>query len=444
MRKLLLAATALTLIGGGTAFAETQTVGAPVNSTTTLSNVIANSGVQSQTQSLGNVITVGAPIGAYTVGGDTQTTGANPISSTASVQGSTVSGASSVSTLSEGNDEEVTPTNTVSYTATSSTIPFGNSQTTGPGGPITATTRVGNTTANSFTGNTTVNAAAVGNNALYSSQSGTLSFWSSQANNDTETASVVLQNTNVAGGALNSEAQAVGNSVSAGGILSNAGYTAASQENLYGGQTANVTFSGNNLLSSGNNVVASAEGNSAALGQASGLTAISQDNGAAAERATLTLSNATVNGDFSAQAAGDVASYDASNGETILNQQDRTQSVSRVNVSGPVDLNAATTFGSLAIGNQFSGTLALDGGTQASSQSISANSTISGVNGGGFGATVNTTATANTASLTGAPGNFVQSVTGVGPTAVANISNASFTGGLTAATAAIGNSMSIK
>jgi hypothetical protein len=35
-------------------------------------------------------------------------------------------------------------------------------------------------------------------------------------------------------------------------------------------------------------------------------------------------------------------------------------------------------------------------------------------------------------------------VTGVGPTAVANISNASFTGGLTAATAAIGNSMSIK
>jgi len=440
MRRLFLAATAMSLIGGGAAFAASQTNDTPVTSTTTTTGVTVGNGLQSKTQAVGNVISVSPPTIYYNAGaGDTQTVGSNSITATSSVENSQVSGVSSVSTLSEGNDAEINPTNTISFAGNAPSL----TQVNGPGGSISATTRIGNSAADSFTGDTTVDAAAVGNNALLSSQSGAVGFWSSQGNNDPEHATVVFENTNVAGGALTSEAQAVGNSVSASGIIS-AG-SAIQQENLYNGQTATETLSTDNLLSSGNNVVASAEGNTASIGQATSFAA-TQDNGASAETATLNLSNATVNGSFSAQAAGNVLSFDSDNGSTVVDQNDRADSTSQMNVSGPVDLNAATTFGSLAVGNQFSGTLPPDvtgNPIQSNSGAIAANSSISGVTGQGFAATVNTTATANLATLT-SPGAFAQSSTGVGPTAVASISNSTFSGGLTVSTAAIGNSISIK
>jgi len=428
----------MTLIGGGAALADSQTDNAPVVATTTTHGVTVAGGLQSQTQGVGNVLTVSAPVGTFTTAGDTQTVGANPISATSTLRNSTVSGISSVSSLAEGNDMEVNPTNTISYSngGPSST------QTTDHGGPITAATRVKHV---EFTGDTTVSAAAIGNNYAASSQSGTVGFWASQGNDAAETATVVLHNTNVAGGALSSVAQAVGNSVSAGGLLNTANYNAVSQENRYAGQTATQNLSGDNLLSTGNTVLASAEGNVASLGQPSSLFGASQDNAAGGETATVNLQNATVNGDFSAQAAGNVLSFDATNGSTIVEQNDRAPSTSNMNVSGPVVLNASATFGSLAVGNQFSGTLSpLVNGVpdQQSSAAIDANSSISGVQAQGFGAAVNTTAAGNLASLT-TPGGFSQVNTGA-PTAIASISGSSFGGGLTVATAALGNSISIK
>jgi hypothetical protein len=156
-----------------------------------------------------------------------------------------------------------------------------------------------------------------------------------------------------------------------------------------------------------------------------------------------------VNGDFSSQAAGDILSFTSNTDSTVATQYNTASATSSMNVSGPVDLNGTTTFASLAIGNQFSGTLSptQDGGSslwdnQSNSGLINASSTVSGVTANGFGATVNTTATANLATMT-SPGGF-QQVNSVAPTAVASISGSSFSGGLTVNTAAIGNSIAIK
>jgi hypothetical protein len=165
----------------------------------------------------------------------------------------------------------------------------------------------------------------------------------------------------------------------------------------------------------------------------------------APEAATTNVSNSTVNGVFSSQAAGNILSFDSNTGATVSGQFDTASSTANTNVSGPVDLNAATTFASLAIGNQFSGTLSPAQApyyNQESGGLINATSTVSGVTANGFATTVQTTATANLATMT-SPGGF-QQVASAAPTALANISASSFSGGLTVSTAAIGNSISIK
>jgi hypothetical protein len=449
-----MAASVFALLSGGAAFAENQQLYTGIAATTTTTGVTVDNGVQSQTQAVGNVLSVGPTIGTYNSVGDTQGTGGNSISATSSVEGSTISGASSVSTLAEGNDMEINPSNTVSLQGSGGA--GGGNQVTGssPGGTIVATTNVGNSGAVSFTGDTGVNAAAVGNNLIASSVSGTVGFGLTgyetppftQSNGDTEAATVTLDNTNVAGGVLNSEAQAVGDSASAGGII-----TAASDltQTNSKGQTGVQNVAGDNLLSSGvgaagNNVIASAEGNFASIGQATTGT-VTQTN-TAAQVATTNLSNSTVNGVFSSQAAGDILSYASDTTATVSGQFDSGSSTSNMNVTGPVDLNAATTFASLAIGNQFTGTLSPAPDpyvNQSNSGAIDANSNISGVTANGFGATVQTTATANLATMTAA-GTFQQALTGPGPIAVASISGSSFSGGLTVSTAAIGNSIAIK
>jgi hypothetical protein len=456
MRKLLMAVSAFALLGGGSAFAENQNLYTGVSATTNTTGATVNNGIQSQTQAVGNVLSVGSSVLTYNSVGDTQATDNHntSITATSNLESSTISGVSNVSTLAEGNDQEINPGSTASLQGGGGAGPI--NQTTGYQDPTThalsgetevATTNVGDGGAVSFNGNAGVNAAAVGNNVLTSAQNGT-GYQTppfSQVNDAGETASVTLDNTNVAGGVLNSEAQAVGDSFSAGGIVT-AGSALTQTSNA--GQTATENFHGNNLLSSGvgaagNNVVSSAEGNFASIGQVTGGSVLQTNT--APEAATTNVSNSTVNGDFSSQAAGNILSFDSNTATTVSGQVDTASSTADTNVSGPVDLNAATTFASLAIGNQFTGTLSPAQApyyNQQSSGPINATSTVSGVTANGFAATVQTTATANLATMT-SPGGF-QQVASAAPTALANISASSFSGGLTVSTAAIGNSIAIK
>jgi hypothetical protein len=447
--KILGGLSALLMAGVSTAaLAEVQYNFNNVTTQTTVDHVTVNTPLTATTSSVGNIIS--ANVGGAYVSNDNQATDNHlntAIGATATLTEITSTGGATVTTEALGNVEQLKAAGN-SFLANGGA--GGPLQGTG-GQPINAVTNIAhsvfdgltaqsNATGNSISTQSTYGSVALGDSTLAYYGDGT------QVNLSKETSALTIDDTD-AHGVLLGGAQSVGNVATVG--VSGAGVVApnfdVNQANN-AGQTAMATLTDANLFTTGNKLGSNAIGNAASFGVAT--TGQIQQTNTVQQSALTTVSNGLLNGAFSAQAVGDTLSFAGDTAGVLINQNSSGPGQSAVlNASGPLDLNAATSFSGLAVSNDFTGTVVPGQapGTfyqqQASGVGPSSNVTVSGV-GSSVGLTnVSSQAVGNLASLT-APGAFMQSMTA--PSfAASSISASTFNAGLSVSTGAIGNSINV-
>jgi hypothetical protein len=439
---------AIALISGGAlahpeiARAETQVAAGLVTTDTSLFNTLIETSLAVTNEGLGNFISANGD--AYS-GANAQVLEAGaPVAAATDLQAITSTGGANVSAAARGNVVQLATAGQIDL-AKGEARP--DAQFTGPttlqssltiglstfDGLIATSTAVGN----GIVANSTGAGVGIGNAA--DGAAGMVA----QTNTAFETAHLSLDKIS-ATGAFTGSAQALGNSTA--GALTGAA-TLAPSLNLHqinsADQVATAELSNATLTGAGNSLSAIAFGNSASFGATT--TGLVQQSSTGAASATTTIRNATINGDFSAQAVGNVLSF-ISNSPNNRVSQDATGPQTAAIVGQALVLNGATTFSATALGNQFSGPVAPGVPEGAfwnqhdTGVGPKASVSLDGISGEGS-LSVSATAVGNLASLTN-PDGFLQQ--GLAPTeATVSITNNTFNGGMSVSTTTMANMITI-
>jgi hypothetical protein len=303
----------------------------------------------------------------------------------------------------------------------------------------------------SFVGAAQVNATAAANLLAYDAASGQIVATATQTNAGPVAAAATVGST-AFNGVLTGATTAAGNEIdldqgaAASGTI---GDLLTMQVNA-GAETALTRLSGVQTTTTGNVYATSAVGNALNAGDLVAGVALTQIS-SAPQTARLTLSPATLNGDFSVQAVGNQTTL-GSNGAIGLHQQNDANQLAEVVSSAGLVLNGATTMTAVALGNNFSGTVApaqiagqeqqVNSGFQTASINLTGASAMNGT-------PISLTAIAigNAATLSAPDSGFVQAnYTGglVAQTATVTLSNCTFTSSAAVSTTAQGNLITIR
>lgn len=223
----------------------------------------------------------------------------------------------------------------------------------------------------------------------------------------------------------------------------------ATQANT-GAETASASLTGVRTSATGNAFATSAVGNVLNAGDVVGPAALAQTNGGP-QTARTELDGARLNGAFTVQAVGNQAIL-ANNSAIGLHQQNDASQVAEVVSNAGLVLNGATTMQAVALGNNFSGTIApteLAGqGQQVNSGFQTASISLTGATSTGAGPiSLTAVAIGNAATLSAPNSGFVQAnYTGglAAQTATVTLANCTFSNGSAVSTTAQGNLITIR
>jgi hypothetical protein len=427
-----------------------QTNSAPVLATTTVTGV-STAHLSISTVALGDVISVDTP--GYTASDSQASSG--PVNAGAVLNTTNASGDANLNSEAGGNLEQITaPQGGIVQVSQSTAAPENAAAPAiSAGVQIGANDPVG---ADTFGGATMISASAFGDlfsDLAVSGQIATTANGLTQSNASPVAATIDL-NASVFSGPLTATGSAIGNEIdldhgSDGPSPGSIGALASNQNNA-GAQTATVAVTNSQTLTSGNALLAIAMGNVLNAGDLVGDASLVQTN-SALQTATTTLQSATLNGSFGAQAIGNQVIV-ANNGSIAVHQEnDSSQSATVLGSAGLV-LNAATTFQAIALGNNFSGSIApgqvSGAGQQVNSGIQTAAVTLDGVTAiGDSPVTLNAVAIGNMATLSAPNSGFVQANYNGGliaQTATVTITNSTFSSGVSISTTAQGNLITIK